>query len=196
MLLVVSSDKGEDVQQLTKAAAILGWEIYSGGWIIPKYLTRCKGAVYGSSAFCENIAEQMGWKLLANPDDWVEILPQEYATDAPVITSRYRCFVKDRTVVASSCYWLKSIKMATAEINRPENYGNNHEAVIEFVSKMLDDEKIKCAPSAAIDVVRYRKDTYTVIDSFPTWSSNICGCEVVGVLDAISASCVSKEDQQ
>src|SRR5271170_2486201 len=72
-------------------------------------------------------------------------------SDVLKFTSEYRCFIKNRKVVAACCYLLKSVGMLDAAINKPENYNNNIEAVISFVNKLLEDERVPCAPGAVID---------------------------------------------
>jgi hypothetical protein len=196
MLLIVAADSKGKFPSLIETASVLGWNIYYGCYTLPKRLLRSPGAVYGNDQFCSVIAKDMNWKLLSNNDNWLSTVPEEYAVkDAGNITSKYRCFVKDRIVVSSCCYWLKSFKMTEAEFDKQQNYDNNHEAVVEVLNKALQDERLKCAQAAAIDVARFKKDTYTIIGSSPAWSSDIYGCEMVGVLDAIKTACVSKEEK-
>jgi hypothetical protein len=196
MLLIVEPDHKNGLPPLAKAAKALGRDVYYGGWFIPTHLMHSSGAVYGEQMFCKSVAKQMNWKLLANPSDWVSKLPEEYASkEATTFTSKYRCFVKNRVVITACCYWKKSVKMTEAELNKPENYINNHDAVIDFVDKMLTDKQIKCAPGTVIDVARFKKDTYTVIDSIAVWTSPIYGCDMAAVLDAISVACIADEDK-
>lgn len=243
MLLIVTPNYKGEVQLLSKTAQALGWDVFFGGWRVPKHLLHTPGAVYGEQFFCEIIAEQMNWKLLANPLDWLAKLPEEYVNrkisfttlsearkiteekfikpaddkcfeakvyasgsdlstsevldNAPTLvsdvmkfTSEYRCFIKDRRVTTACCYWYKPHPKTEPDINRPENYFVNNDAVLEFVSKMLQDERVEVAPGSVIDVGRFKKDTYTVIESNPVYASGIYGCELVAALDAIKAACV------
>jgi hypothetical protein len=247
MLLIVSPNYKGETPLLIKTAQTLGWEVYSDGWRIPKHLLNTPGAVYGELLFCETIAEQMNWKLISNPFDWITKLPEEYVnrkvefmtlaearniteekfikpadidcfdakiyasgkdlpsrstldnvptlvSDVMKFTSEYRCFVKNRSVISACCYWFKKFGMTEAAVNKSENYLNNNEVIIEFVNKMLKDERVECAPSAVIDVGRFKKDTYTVIKTNPAWTSGIYGCEMVAALDAIKSACVSNQE--
>jgi hypothetical protein len=98
-------------------------------------------------------------------------------------TSEYRCFIKNRKVVSASCYLYKK------DINKPEHYFVNNDAVISFVNNMLKDDLVGCVPGAVIDVGRFKKDTYAVIESNPAYASGLYGCELVAVLDVLK-SCV------
>lgn len=113
-------------------------------------------------------------------------------SDVMNFTSKYRCFIKDRAVVAECCYYLKSYNMKEAEINKHSNYDNNSKAVIDFVNNMLKDQLVDCVRGTVIDVGRFKKDTYTVIGSNPVWTSDVYGCELTAVLDVIATACVGK----
>lgn len=78
MLLIVTPNYKGEVPLLAKTASSLGWDVYSGGWRIPKHLLHQPGAVYGEQFFCEVVAEQMKWKLLSNSFDWLAKVPEEY----------------------------------------------------------------------------------------------------------------------
>ena len=119
-------------------------------------------------------------------------LPQQAGLDdIPVLVSEkikfqseYRCFVKDREVVSVSCY-----AHYKAPINDPYNWYVNTESVVSFVNAMLKDDRVSCVPGASIDVGRLKNEELAVIDAGPAYASDIYGCERVGTLDAIKASC-------
>lgn len=113
-------------------------------------------------------------------------------SDIMNFTSEYRCFVKGRIVVAECCYYLKAHNMKEAEINKQVNYDNNSKDVIDFVNNMLKDTRVDCAIGSVIDVGRFKKDTYAIIESNPVWASGVYGCELTAVLDTIAAACVSE----
>jgi hypothetical protein len=245
MLLIVSPNYKGEVQLLAETAKILGWDIYHDGWRIPEHLLHSPGAVYGEQFFCEVVAEQMNWKLVANPFDWLAKLPETYTArkvsfmklsearniteekfikpaddkcfpakvyssgkelttnkdldDVPILvshvmkfTSEYRCVVKDRKVITSCCYLYKDYRVAEPEINKPINYNVNYDAVVDFVNTMLADVAVECVESTVIDVGRFKKDTYAVIESNPVYASGIYGCEFVAMLDAIKAACINE----
>lgn len=106
-------------------------------------------------------------------------------SDEMNFTSEYRCFVKNRQVVTACCYSFKK------DINKKEHHLRNNDAVIGFVNDMLKDETIECAPGAVIDVGRFKKDTYAVIEANPAWASGLYGCELVAVLDVLKSSVVN-----
>lgn len=78
MLLIIPPSCSGSPQLIAKTAEALGWKIFNDGWRVPDNLRQQPGAVYGEQYFCEAIAEQMGWKLLKNPIDWIAKLPEEY----------------------------------------------------------------------------------------------------------------------
>lgn len=112
-------------------------------------------------------------------------------SDVMKFTSEYRCFIKNKIVTTVCCYSYKHT-YKEVEINNPENYNINNDAVIEFVSNLLRDERVECAPGSVIDVGRFKKDTYAVIESNPIYASGTYGCEMVAVLDAIKEACVNE----
>lgn len=122
-----------------------------------------------------------------------EKLPQNYAVgECPVLLSgtipyntEWRCFVKNRVIVSVSCY---------RHMQTKDEHIWNFDCVsaIDFVKKVLADEKVSFAPSATIDVGRSKKGFMSVIESSPAYSSELYGCELVGTLDAIKASCVAR----
>lgn len=116
-------------------------------------------------------------------------------SDIMNFTSEYRCFIKNRKVISICCYSYKKIGMTDALIDKEEHYHNNNDAVIEFVNKMFEDERVDCAPGAVIDVGRFKKDTYAVIESNPVWASGIYGCELVAALDAIKTACIANKNE-
>src|SRR5271165_4242709 len=89
-------------------------------------------------------------------------------SDVMRFTSEYRCVIKNREVVSCSCYWLHTKQMQSAkqpaEFNLAKNYDNNFIDVVSFVNKMLKDDRVQCIKSCVIDVGRYDKDKYTVIE--------------------------------
>src|SRR5258708_4449513 len=112
-------------------------------------------------------------------------------SDVMKITSEYRCVVKNRRVTTACCYYLKSFGMQEAQINKPENYYNNYEAVVKFLNAALQDERVECTDTAIIDVARFKKDTYTILGSSPIYSSDVYGCEIVAFLDGLKGSCIN-----
>jgi hypothetical protein len=85
MLLITQPRAGtshNEIIALQVAARERGWDVLSAdtGWRLDATMTRSgiKGVPYGSQTFCEVIAQQMNWKLLANPFDWLAKLPTEY----------------------------------------------------------------------------------------------------------------------
>lgn len=244
MLLITTPNYRGEVSALAKTASALGWDVYNGGWRIPAHLLHEPGAVYGEQFFCEAVADQMKWKLLSNPLDWLTKLPEEYTrrsityttlsearkiterkfikpaddkcfpakvyesgdelsklsiidtaaaliSDVMTFTSEYRCFVKDRKITTACCYWYKHFGKEP-EIDSPINYFANNDLVIEFANKFLEDTRIECAPSAVIDIARYKSDEglkFVVLESNPVYSSGLYGCEMVAALDSIAAAC-------
>lgn len=135
-------------------------------------------------------------RIYANGD----LLPKtDVLDDAPTIvsdvmkfTSEYRCFIKDRSVISMCCYLYKDYTASEPDINKPERYSANSEAVIEFVTRMLLDERVDCVPGSVIDIGRFKKDTYAVIESNPVYASGLYGCDTVASLAAIKAGCISE----
>ncbi len=88
MLLITQPRTGtygklhNEIMALHFAAKELGWEVYTpeSSWRLPEELiaSGVHGVPYGSSTFCEVIAQQMGWTLLQNQFDWLAKLPIEY----------------------------------------------------------------------------------------------------------------------
>lgn len=64
-----------EILALELSAKELGWDIFAaeGSWRVPEDIIAQKrmGVPYGSQLFCETIAQQMDWKLLQNPFDWL-----------------------------------------------------------------------------------------------------------------------------
>lgn len=71
-----------EIVALHFAAETLGWEGYPApsGWRLPDDLIAQKpqGIPYGSQIFCEVIAQQLNWKLLANEFSWLAELPYRF----------------------------------------------------------------------------------------------------------------------
>lgn len=243
MLLIVTPNYKGEVQLLAETAQVLGWDVYHGGWRIPEHLLHQPGAVYGEQFFCEVIADQMNWKLISNPLDWLAKLPETYTarkisfmklsearniteekfikpaddkcfpaqiyasgkdlttnsdldntptlvSDVMKFTSEYRCVIKNRKVITACCYYYKDFRSTEPDINKPERYLENYDAVVNFVNTMLADDKVECAESTVIDVGRYKKDTYAIIESNPVYASGTYGCELVAMLDAVKTACI------
>jgi len=114
-------------------------------------------------------------------------------SDVVNFTSEYRCFIKDRKVTTACCYLYKHYGKEP-EINNPANYYQNNDLVLEFMTKLLADERVECAPGSVIDVGRCKKDDealkFVVLETNPVYASGTYGCEMVAVLDAINAACV------
>ena len=110
-------------------------------------------------------------------------------SDVMKFTSEYRCFIKDNNVVSICCYYYNPIGAAKPFINEKDNYYINNDAVAAFVKSLLRDKRVTCAAGSVIDVGRFKKDTYAVIESNPAYASELYGCELVGTLDAIKSSC-------
>jgi hypothetical protein len=146
-----------------------------------KFITSCVGKCFEAKVYSS------GAELIANEDyDEISVL----VSDVMKFTSKYRCFVKNKKVIAVCCYYYKDWNKEP-EINSPANYNTNSEPVIKFVNDMLANEKVNCVASTCIDVGRFKKDTYAVINSKPSYMSGFYGCEIVAALDAIKTSCVS-----
>ena len=113
-------------------------------------------------------------------------------SDVMKFTSEYRLYVRNKTVVASCCYWLRSRPMVAAnqeaEFNLPKNYDNNRDAIIGFVNGLLRDERVKCVDNCVINVARFDKDRYTVLNSKPAYAADPFGCELTAVFDVIKHS--------
>jgi len=71
-----------EILALQMAARELGWDVLPapGGWRLEDDLINSgvKGVPYGSQMFCEVISQQMGWKLKANPFDWLAKVPIQF----------------------------------------------------------------------------------------------------------------------
>lgn len=85
MLLITQPRAGtshNEILALQMTTRQRGWEVLSAdtGWRLDAMMTKSgvKGVPYGSQTFCEVIAQQMNWKLLANSFDWLAKLPPEY----------------------------------------------------------------------------------------------------------------------
>lgn len=67
---------------LQTMARELNWEVVGAecGWRLTDEMiaTHDVGVPYGSQTFCEVISQQMNWKLIENPHDWLAKLPQEF----------------------------------------------------------------------------------------------------------------------
>jgi hypothetical protein len=245
MLLILPPHHEEDTQitKLAITADCLGWSIHRSpiSWRVPQELLGQDGAVYGKPYFCQVIAQQMDWELLANPTDWLTGLQEEFVRrtitistlenarllkekrfvkpaeedrffkatvyddgsklpasrmfdDAPVLVSgtipyvtEWRCFVKDRAVVSASCYRINK------ETNQSYMWHWDVEEPVKFVNKMLLDESVVCASGASIDVGKSKKGFLSIIESSPAWCSELYGCELVGTLASIKASCIKRE---
>jgi hypothetical protein len=173
-------------------------------YVSRKITTMTAGEVRKSTT--ENFVKSLSktWSTLPRvfqPGKFPEYIPNE----APVLvsdvlqhTSKYRCFVKDRKVIAGSCYWLKTRQMETAkqsaEIGLAKNYHNNYDDVVMFVDTMLQDDRVPCVAACVIDVMRFDKDKYAVIDSSPAYTTEPYGCELVAVLDAVKTSSIPRKN--
>lgn len=244
MLFITTPEARPEVKTLITAAQALKWSIFNDGWRVPDRLREERGAVYGGKIFCDTIADQMNWKIVRNPSNWLATLPEEYVSrkitlmnvaearkitnqifvkptietwfkadkslgteipkswldDIPLLvsdvmkfTSEYRCVVKHRKVITACCYYLRDKTMESrnlqAEYDLAKNYYNNHDDVVRFVSKMLDDSRVECVDSCVIDVGRFDKDKYAVFNTKPANLAEMYGCEPVAMLDAIKSSC-------
>jgi ATP-grasp domain, R2K clade family 2 len=85
MLLITQPRAGHshnEILALQVAARDKGWDVFSApmGWRLTEEMiaSGVKGVPYGSQTFCEVIAQQMGWTLMANQFDWLAKLPPEY----------------------------------------------------------------------------------------------------------------------
>lgn len=99
--------------------------------------------------------------------------------------TEWRCFVKNRKVASVCCY-------RHMEAKSEHIWPFDGLVAIEFVNKVLADEKVPCAAACTIDVGRSKKGFMSVIESSPAYTSELYGCELVGALDVIKASCVRK----
>jgi hypothetical protein len=223
LLIIPSTNNKDEIFDLSATAKALGWNVFHSGWRPPDHIKNQPGVVYGEDIFCEVIADQMNWKLISNPIEWITTLPEKYVSrkiycttaaqardikdenliisepksleDDEIIlvsekvtfTSKYRCFVKNKIVVSSCCYYYKDWNKEP-EFNVNFNYNINHEAIVKFVNDMLIDPEVNCEDSV-IDVGRFKKDTYSVIKSKPAYTSELFGCEKVAALDTIKSSC-------
>ena len=78
MLLITQPKAGalyNEILALRMTAEGEGWEteLAPSGWRLAEELTQSgkSGVPYGSLGFCEVVADQMGWKLTGNPNDWL-----------------------------------------------------------------------------------------------------------------------------
>jgi len=85
MILITQPRAGtshNEILALQMAARARGWEVLPApyGWRLDEELIASgqAGGPYGSQTFCEVIAQQMNWKLKANPFDWLANIPQCY----------------------------------------------------------------------------------------------------------------------
>ena len=111
-------------------------------------------------------------------------------SDPMNFTSQYRFFIRENEIVSSCCYSYKDTSWEKHKINDSAYYSKNRDATISFVSEMLKSNPIT-RNSAVIDIGRYKKDSYAVIDVKPAYTANIYGCESTASLDVIRKSCVS-----
>jgi hypothetical protein len=249
MLLITSLMADKDTRSIASVAQALGWSVCNDGWHIPERLKGEQGAAFGTKIFVEQVANQMGWRIIANPEDWTARLPEEYVSrkigviptnearkiiepkfmktigkewyfesrifelgeelppyvlgEVPVLvsdvlryTSKYRCFIKNRKVITSCCYYLRTKQMENAsmvsELNLPKNYVNNYDDVVLFVDRMLQDDRVECVQACAIDVCRFDKDKYAVIGSSSACTTAPIGCELTAVFDAVKTTCVPR----
>lgn len=103
-------------------------------------------------------------------------------SDVMRFTSEYRCVVKDRVAITACCY--SKLK----DVENKNNYLFNHELVIKFINLLLEEGKVECVPGAVIDIGKYDKDKFAIIDSKSAFSSRLFGCEPIAMLNAIQAS--------
>lgn len=187
-------------------ASQMNWSLLynSLDWLakLPKEYT-CRNILFTKLSAARKITEE---KFIKPADDKCfparvyangSELPPTVIDEAPVLvsdvmrfTSEYRCFIKNRNVVSTCCYYYKGVNMQEAKINDPTFYWTNHEAVVDFVNKMLKDDRIECVKGSVIDVGRFQKDKYAVIESNPVYASGLYGCDTVAALDAIKSACV------
>jgi ATP-grasp domain, R2K clade family 2 len=165
----------------------MNWELISNPieWIttLPeKYVSRkvyCTTAMQTRDITDENL-------IISEPktceDDEIVIVSEKLN-----FTSKYRCFINNKTVVSSCCYYYKDWNR-DPEFNLPYNYNVNYDAVVEFVNNMLADPEVNCENSV-IDIGRFKKDTYAVLKSKPAYTSELFGCEKIAALDTIKSSC-------
>lgn len=78
MILITQPRVGtshNEILALQVAARGMAWEVIAApnGWRLDDELIASgkQGVPYGSQIFCEVIAQQMGWKLILNPFDWL-----------------------------------------------------------------------------------------------------------------------------
>lgn len=139
-------------------------------------------------SFMSNVFEN-GEQLVETLDDNIPVL----VSDVMRFTSKYCCLIKDRQVISSCCFWLKTKQMEaqqqSAEFNLPKNYDNNHMDVVNFVNNMLKNDKVDCVNSCVIEVGRFDKDKYAVIGTNPIYTSPLYGCDAVALLDGLRSSC-------
>lgn len=78
MILITQPKAGSlynEILALRMTAETAGWktELAPCGWRLPEEITSEPqvGVPYGSLGFCEVVADQMNWKLIGNPNDWL-----------------------------------------------------------------------------------------------------------------------------
>jgi hypothetical protein len=103
-------------------------------------------------------------------------------SDEMKFTSEYKCVIKDNKAITACCY------SKLQEFNLKVNYGFNHDLIIKFINCLLKDKSIQCVSGSVINVGKYDKDKFAIIDSEPPYSSKIYGCEPIAMLAAIKAS--------
>jgi len=118
--------------------------------------------------------------------------PSVVIDDEPVLVSdvvnfdsEYRTFIKDRSVVAASCYVYNGRPAEKA------NWYYNTPLVIRYVNNLLSDEKIECVPGSVIDVGMFANGKMAVVKTKPAWKSAIHGCDYAAALDVIKDSVIN-----
>jgi len=118
----------------------------------------------------------------ALPDD-LPVLVQEVVD----WQSEFRCFVLDRTVVATSSYW------RDGEITRSEegwlSSDPNLEEATRFCERFVGERDVEVATAVVVDVGIIRDRGWAVLEANAAFSSGIYGCDPVQVLRVLRRVC-------
>ena len=108
----------------------------------------------------------------------------------PVVwEAEFRCFVRERSIVAVSLY-ARHGEMAEFA---PVADGELDEATA-FARGLLDDPMVELPPAFVLDVGVIAGRGWSVVEANPAWGAGIYRCDPRRVLDVLARACIASDD--
>lgn len=163
-----------------------------------RYATLGDARAYNKTAFIKPVRDKC---FLAKVyGSGVELPTSDILPDStPVLISEpvlweveFRCFVRDRTIAASSPYCRYGSLAQSDDGSWPASRQESEEAR-EFCNTVLGDRSINLPAAVVIDVGKIVDKGWAVVEANSAWASGIYGCDPTLVLPVIQRACLQRD---